>query len=87
MTDKHPEVAPHLDSLPQTFSNPAAVYSGNSPGTTFVFESGTVTYGGHPMVAAVKVIDGTSCRMSTCYFTSSYRTSKEPIWTPDDGDK
>lgn len=79
IVEEHPEFAGELPSvigsIGQTVSKPSAVYhSRTAPGKGYVYESNGNTLAGAPMYVAVRVVQGTSARVATAYYSSeSYK--------------
>lgn len=78
IVEEHPEFASRLPSLEHaiidTVANPTEVYrSRTDPERVFVFRSSNNVKGPHAMAVPVRVVDGTSARISTAMFRGTVK--------------
>jgi hypothetical protein len=74
LLEKHPELALPFqtprESISNTVAQPTHVYeSATNPGGSFIYISTRNTYENNPLVVPIKVIDGTSGRVQTAYYS------------------
>jgi hypothetical protein len=85
IAEEHPEftLLPCVEgAIDNTVAAPHKVYASNPPHlNSFKYVSHDNTFGGNPMVVAVKVVEGTSGLLKTVYFPDS--VSGELIWSKD----
>jgi hypothetical protein len=80
--DGHPEIGA-FDIGPravieQAVANPSTIYdSRTDPGGSVVFVSTVNTYEGNPLYVPIRIVSGTSARVTTAYFSST--TASGPV--------
>lgn len=77
----HPDVAPFgPQAIIDAVTNPTSVHeSSTHPHSSYIFVSDATMLGDHPMVVPVRIVEGTSARVTTAYFSRRQGT-KPAIW-------
>jgi hypothetical protein len=88
ITEEHTEVRLQLPTVragfEQAIANPSRLYdSTTDPGKSVLLVSEALTFWGDPLHIPVKIVDGTSGRVKTAYFSSD-TPGGELLWSAGD---